>query len=90
MICRATNKLVDISYWIMSYGCEKKSIVPDTEVSIEDFMVALMVCISLVSLIAWWWIPCTWVYDNILWKDNSIWNKINNVLRKKRFKCKGK
>lgn len=63
---------------------EKKEIVPDTEVSIADFTIAVMIAFLLSLMLVWWWIPCVWIYQNI--KRESI----NNLLYKKRFKCKGK
>ena len=70
-------------FWAMTYGDEEKlNIIPDTEVSIYDFAAIVMLCPLILLLIAWWYIPCVWVYQR------TIWGETNDTLSKKRFKCK--
>ena len=84
MICEITNKLVRIMLWGMSYGEEEKRVrvEPDTEVSIKDFVVIVILCPLMLLFITWWYVPCTWIYQN------TVWDRTNNILNEKRFKCK--
>ncbi len=83
MICEINNKLVGIIFWMMTYGDEKKiNIIPDTEVSVYDFVAIAMLCPLMLVLITWWYVPCVWIRQNV------VWSRINNILNEKRFKCK--
>ncbi len=68
--------------WGMSYGEERAFPKPDTEVSVYDFVAITMLCPLMLLFITWWYVPCTWIYQN------NIWGETNNTLSKKRFKCK--
>lgn len=84
MICEITNKLTKSICWLMAYGTDDdRTTTPDCEVSIKDFITTTSLVILMVILIAWWYIPCVWLYNNDIWEDTD------SVLNKKRFKCKG-
>ena len=84
MICEITNKATDTICWVMSYGTDdERNFVPDGEVSIKDFMLSVSLAILMVVFIAWWYIPCVWIYNNAVWKNTG------SIINKKRFKCKG-
>lgn len=82
MICKLTNNFINGVCSIIAYGEEnRKSPIPDKEVSIRDFIIAGGIYFLSLIFIASWWVPCIWI------TKLNIWRKIDNVLTEKRFKC---